>query len=939
MATLTNVIETLKAEGHLSRNSGTNSIKSVKELMVETTNNLIDAFTDTIEVFGQQLAMHGALAPIQEEETDKIPGEESGSKEEEDKREERKIFQRLIDTMEGVGKSMESLSDSILDTVGKAGKAAGIATLLALFIKPELAFKVIEKAINVFNDGLTAIGDLMSGSTEGLTNFIQNHPIVTGVGTTLLVVKLVGVVGSLFASIAGTLTTIGATIGGIVSGFTTVAGVLTGITGLAIGPLIAAIAGIGLLVYGLVNAFSDAFKVWDETGSALETLKAFWGSLLENTLGVLYDLAKGAVKLLVSAIGSILSGIFSLIKNAIMFTLQLIGESIIAMFANIVGFFPNLLKSLVSSIVGFLGFDELEAAIDDFDFVQFVKDGIYGLGEVFVNTLLSVFDYISEIPSKILDYIKSAASKIPIIGGLFSDDEEETSATEKKLTVTTKDGETKQLTQEELVDAVSRGEVSEQVAKTAIQDSKKITVTTKDGKTKQLTQSELVDAVSRGEVSEQVAKTAISSQQSETISDRTTERKVGGIVVERNGESIPLTADERQRVQAVSDLAVKMGNKGYDVSQNPSTETSMQNVSVSTTNVSETDTNTTDRVFTSDPYTAKEGEYLTQEQMTSLFSDNENSNVVSLSDVGRPSIVRRSTEQQMTGRKVGGVPVEINGKTRADFSEEELKKINSVRSIARSMGNPDPFPQAEGLVSIGDVSEVPVVATDNAMSDRVFSIDKSTSTSSLSKENLSDNNRVALKENTKSSESFFSQIGKSVSNMISTGLQSIPIIGDLFKTESTADTSIENNSGLSSSSNVISMKDYKASVANGGSNVNLSRNYAADAYTAREGEYLTREQMTSILGGSNSESNRMQISSVESPITSLYKTTQAENTALSSQSSSTAEQTVAAIAPMIAALGVGGGSSNRTNNNISNTSVTNNFSPDTLSREFIYRPA
>jgi len=898
MATLTNVIETLKAEGHLSRNSGTNSIKSVKELMVETTNNLIDAFTDTIEVFGQQLAMHGALAPIQEEETDKIPGEESGSKEEEDKREERKIFQRLIDTMEGVGKSMESLSDSILDTVGKAGKAAGIATLLALFIKPELAFKVIEKAINVFNDGLTAIGDLMSGSTEGLTNFIQNHPIVTGVGTTLLVVKLVGVVGSLFASIAGTLTTIGATIGGIVSGFTTVAGVLTGITGLAIGPLIAAIAGIGLLVYGLVNAFSDAFKVWDETGSALETLKAFWGSLLENTLGVLYDLAKGAVKLLVSAIGSILSGIFSLIKNAIMFTLQLIGESIIAMFANIVGFFPNLLKSLVSSIVGFLGFDELEAAIDDFDFVQFVKDGIYGLGEVFVNTLLSVFDYISEIPSKILDYIKSAASKIPIIGGLFSDDEEETSATEKKLTVTTKDGETKQLTQEELVDAVSRGEVSEQVAKTAI-----------------------------------------SSQQSETISDRTTERKVGGIVVERNGESIPLTADERQRVQAVSDLAVKMGNKGYDVSQNPSTETSMQNVSVSTTNVSETDTNTTDRVFTSDPYTAKEGEYLTQEQMTSLFSDNENSNVVSLSDVGRPSIVRRSTEQQMTGRKVGGVPVEINGKTRADFSEEELKKINSVRSIARSMGNPDPFPQAEGLVSIGDVSEVPVVATDNAMSDRVFSIDKSTSTSSLSKENLSDNNRVALKENTKSSESFFSQIGKSVSNMISTGLQSIPIIGDLFKTESTADTSIENNSGLSSSSNVISMKDYKASVANGGSNVNLSRNYAADAYTAREGEYLTREQMTSILGGSNSESNRMQISSVESPITSLYKTTQAENTALSSQSSSTAEQTVAAIAPMIAALGVGGGSSNRTNNNISNTSVTNNFSPDTLSREFIYRPA
>ena len=799
MATLQDVIVSLKQQGELNR-------KAIEE----STSALIDAFTDTIEVFGQQMAMPGALLPIQEEEPDGIPGTDGDSKEEEDKREERKIFQRLIDTMEGVGKAMESLSDSILDTVGKAGKAAGIATLLALFIKPEFAMEVIGKAINVFNDGLTAIGDMLSGSTEGLTNFIQNHPIVTGVGTTLVVVKLVGVIGGLLSSLSTTLVTIGGTIGGIVSGFTTVAGVLTGVTGLAIGPLIAAIAGIGLAIYGLVNAFSDAFKVWDETGSALETLKAFLGSLFENTLGLLYDLAKGAVKLLVGAIGSILSGIFSLIKNAIMFTLQLIGESIIAMFANIVGFVPNLLKSLVSSIVGFLGFDNLEAAIDDFDFVQFIKDGIYGLGDVFVNTLMGVFEYISEIPSKILGYIKSAASKIPVIGSLFSDDEEQTSATEKKLTVTTKEGETKQLTQNELVDAVTKGEVSTEAAKTAIEDSKKYAVTTKEGETEYLTRDELIKR-----------------------------RRSNGMQID-----------------------------------------------------------TANRVFAADPYTAREGEVLSQEQMNSLINDSssENSNVVSLSDV-------RARSSSDTDRVVS---------IGANFSSDRVFS-NNVSSSDRAMSN--------------------------NVSDRVFSNNVSSSDRALDAETLIDNNRVTLNENTKSSESLFSQIGNSVSSMITTGLQGIPIIGDLFKTESlsTADTSIANTSGLSSSSNVISMKDYKESVANEGGNVNLSRNFASNPYTAREGEYLSQEQMNSILGGS--ESNQMEISSVESPITSLYKTTQAENTALSSQSSSTAEQTVAAIAPMIAALGVGGGSSNRTNNNISNTSVTNNFSPDTLSREFIYRPA
>lgn len=47
-------------------------------------------------------------------------------------------------------------------------------------------------------------------------------------------------------------------------------------------------------------------------------------------------------------------------------------------------------------------------------------------------------------------------------------------------------------------------------------------------------------------------------------------------------------------------------------------------------------------------------------------------------------------------KKVGGVVVEEDGVARTDFSEDELKYINAARTAMISMGNDDPFPQAEG---------------------------------------------------------------------------------------------------------------------------------------------------------------------------------------------------------------------------------------------------
>lgn len=49
------------------------------------------------------------------------------------------------------------------------------------------------------------------------------------------------------------------------------------------------------------------------------------------------------------------------------------------------------------------------------------------------------------------------------------------------------------------------------------------------------------------------------------------------------------------------------------------------------------------------------------------------------------------------GRKVNGVVVERNGEPRTDFTQEELNKINMARQASVQMGNPDPFPQAQGL--------------------------------------------------------------------------------------------------------------------------------------------------------------------------------------------------------------------------------------------------
>jgi hypothetical protein len=130
-------------------------------------------------------------------------------------------------------------------------------------------------------------------------------------------------------------------------------------------PFIAIGAAIGLVLYGLWNAFKDFQSTLEETGSIGEALKV------------------GASKFI----------------------------------GTITGFIPMLILKLVSWVAGLFGFDDFAAKVDAIDPIQYISDTIGNLIDGIVNFFTNLFDFDF---TKLLGDLLGKAGKIGSkIAGLF----------------------------------------------------------------------------------------------------------------------------------------------------------------------------------------------------------------------------------------------------------------------------------------------------------------------------------------------------------------------------------------------------------------------------------------------------------------------------------------------------------------------------------------
>ena len=445
-------------------------------------------------------------------------GEEQRRESEKKLKSQASIWNKIKENTKGMSDGLKSLGESLKS---KGGLLAGLAGIALLLFDPETFIKIINGAIDFVVDMFKAINKIVEGDIGGALELIWNNAgilsgIILGIG-----LKFGGKIISGFKALKVAVTAVRtfmqmkwlperiADFKGFLKGLTKFAGkgwnllknamsaakafmmtsFIPGMMGMfssigaALAPILAAIApmlvpallivgaalAIGLAIKSLYNAFNDAFKTFEETGSIMETFKAFISGLGATMIGYPMDLLKDAISWVASAfgfddvsksldsfsfqdiikngignafdwfgnifasIGTSISNFFSPIIESFSNIFQNIGTLISELPAKIYGFIPDLIKDLVSWVASALGFEKFSELLDSFSFtdifqnvVDTILDTISGLMDSVVSFITSVFDF---------DFIGALTKAIPGFGKLASFlgfGSTETKKTEKK---------------------------------------------------------------------------------------------------------------------------------------------------------------------------------------------------------------------------------------------------------------------------------------------------------------------------------------------------------------------------------------------------------------------------------------------------------------------------------------------------------------------------
>lgn len=376
-ATLSDVIERLRAEGQLTRNTGTNSIKSVR-----------------IELSAQTGALQEMLKIMQAQE-DRFRmgrvGQDSGGP---------------PDTGGGDGTPTPPPDNAINEIL------AAIASFRGLGLIASAAVATIGGTLGIVMGQFKAIQLIFPTTVGSIINGIRDF--ATSVRTLLTTVS---------ASITSGITTAGTT---ILTSITTFGDWIKGVFSTSatsmnqLGKIGTAFTGVISEVTAAFTRIFDAFvSVGRMIGNAVSTASSM-GSAFESVLGPLKTFI-GAIKSVAGVVGKLFVPItivmtaFDTIQGIINGYIE--GGFIGALEGGITGFFNSLifgpidlLKNVVSWIAGKLGFENFSAILDSFSF-----------SELFTSMVSSIFNGVSgafEIITDLFTFTDEDKTALGLLGKL-----------------------------------------------------------------------------------------------------------------------------------------------------------------------------------------------------------------------------------------------------------------------------------------------------------------------------------------------------------------------------------------------------------------------------------------------------------------------------------------------------------------------------------------
>lgn len=446
--TLQDVVDRLKAEGDLGRNSGSNSIKSVKETIIAQGNRNIEALTDVN--FGIGTLMVGRLDSL----LDFMTGSELSTLEKE--KEQRAWQEKLLGAVKDnekvkskddnskpksfdFGSFAGNLAAAILASLSGLVAGAMLGALKAQFETIKLAGRlggwINGKISSMFSKlfKLVKLDGIASGTVTKMGTMFDDviksiKVLFTESKTALFVTKLGDAFGELFDD--------------IIKGGKFIA---TSITDSMKFPwLTTKVDEIGTSVKAALNGFKNVFapisgesKILKGVTSALESVKTFAsnvGKWLDDIVKVAAPVSDIFKKLLVPL--AVITTVWETVKGAMdgweeEGFVGAIKGAITGLFTGLIGGLLDLIKDGTSWLLGLMGFEGLSEKLDSFSFSEeFGKlvDAVFAMPGKVVDYIVGLFNgetdllgdmkglanRVSDIGSKLNDYIKDMlASSLP----------------------------------------------------------------------------------------------------------------------------------------------------------------------------------------------------------------------------------------------------------------------------------------------------------------------------------------------------------------------------------------------------------------------------------------------------------------------------------------------------------------------------------------------
>lgn len=458
--TLKDLVERMKAEGALTRNTGTNSIKSLKEVTMGTNTDLIQQIQENIRVLEESAETEERQRLIEEfaglrdtlqnpELSDEerqialqqLKAVEDSQLTEEEKKEKEALLKENSSMFERLASSVEGLGEKLNGLVDNAGTGiVGLGAALLLF-NPELFMDILLEAVEIFEGVISSISGIFSGDINPLMEFIKENTLAAAGILAVAAIKF-GIIGKAIALVTAVTTGVAKAVAIFKAGMAGLAAVMGVLKAAVIPAIVAAapiIAIVGAITAGIValtQAFGAARDKFEETGSITQTMLTFitdlWTapirwikSLASWVLGKLgfeetatkldeFDITETMTSAITGWVGSAIGWIKEKFVSIVSFLEPFWAELTDGM--GIFGLITAPVRGAVDWIAAKFGFEAPEG--EEGFLTQILMDAWENIKEV-LNGL---------IPS--LDDLKGFASKLNPLN-LFSSDEEESDKKEE----------------------------------------------------------------------------------------------------------------------------------------------------------------------------------------------------------------------------------------------------------------------------------------------------------------------------------------------------------------------------------------------------------------------------------------------------------------------------------------------------------------------------